>query len=204
MKKLLMGLALAGLTAAETFAAQAEIVQNERRPLPSATAAETPVTPGVGYTPFMLSLVTPAQVPSAAWDVGGLRINLLYGESQNFAGLDISGVAGRTYGRADGIQLALGANIVNGDSTALAIAPVNYVDGSFSGLQIGAVNVASMRANAESAAWQIGVYNHANYLRGFQLGVINHAVDLIGIQIGVINIIEKKDISFLPIINGYF
>lgn len=205
MKNVLIVLGLAGLMATESFAARAEIVQNEQRGrLPPQTSSETPVVPGVGYTPFMLSLATPLQVPPSTWDVGGLRINLLYGESQNFAGLDISGLVGRTRGRADGLQLALVANITNGDSTSLSIAPVNYVEGSYAGLQIGAVNVASMRPNAEAEAWQIGVFNHANYLRGCQLGLINHAESMIGIQIGLINIIQNKDVSFLPIINGYF
>jgi hypothetical protein len=204
MKRLLMGLVLAGLTAADSFAAQAEIVQNERRPLPRQTSAATPVVPGEGYTPFMLSLVTPAQVPPGTWDVGGLRINLLYGECQNFAGLDISGLVGRARGRADGLLLALVANVANGDGTSLAIAPVNYVEGSYAGLQFGAVNVASMRPNAEAEAWQVGVFNHANFLRGCQIGVINHARDMLGLQIGVVNIIENKDVSFLPLVNWNF
>jgi hypothetical protein len=203
MKKLLMGLVLAGL-AADSFAAQAEIVQNERRPLPPQVSAATPVTPGEATTPFMFSLATPLQVPPSTWDVAGLRINLLYGECQNFAGLDISGLVGRARGRADGLLLALVANVANGDGTALAIAPVNYVEGSYAGLQIGAVNVASARPNAEAEAWQIGVFNHANFLRGCQIGVINHVDKMIGVQIGVINIIQSKDVSFLPIVNGYF
>ena len=204
MKKLLGCLLAVGMVAVEVSAAPATIVQNERRPLAPQVSSETPVTPGTGFTPFMLSLVTPAQVPSSRWDVGGLRINLLYGECQNFAGLDISGLVGRTHGRADGILLALAANIVHGDSTSLAIAPVNYMEGSYAGFQFGAVNIASERSNAEAEAWQIGVFNHANYLRGCQIGVINHARDMIGIQIGLINIIKSKDVSFLPIINGYF
>jgi hypothetical protein len=204
MKRLVFCLALAGLAAAEASAAEAELIRNERKPLPSRISAETPVTPGEGYTPFMLSLVTPAQVPPATWDVGGLRLNLLYGECRNFAGLDISGIAGRTRGRSDGILLALGANVVHGDGTSLAIAPVNYMEGSYAGLQIGAVNVAAARPNAEAAAWQIGVFNHADFIRGFQLGVINHADSMIGLQLGLVNVIQNKDLPFLPIINGYF
>lgn len=193
-----------GTMAFEVFAAQAEIVQNERRALPPSVGSVTPVQQGEGNTPFMFSLATPLQVPPDTWDVNGLRLNILYGECQNFAGLDISGLVGRTRGRADGILLSLVANIVNGDGTSLAIAPVNYMEGSYAGLQIGVANIASFRPNCEAEAWQIGVFNSANYIRGFQLGVINHAHDMIGIQLGLINVIESKDVSFLPIINGYF
>ncbi len=204
MKKLLLGLMLAGMAATESFSAEARIVQNERAPLPAAVASETPIVTGEGFTPFMLSLVTPLQVPSDTWDVGGLRVNLLYGECQNFAGLDISGLAGRTYGRADGLLIAGVANVVNGDSTSWMIAPVNYVDGAYSGFQVGAVNIASVRSNAEAGALQIGVYNYSNYLRGCQIGLINQTHDLIGIQIGLINIIQNADVTVLPIINGHF
>jgi hypothetical protein len=30
------------------------------------------------YTPFMFSIVTPLQVPTSDFDVGGLRINAIY------------------------------------------------------------------------------------------------------------------------------
>ena len=40
-------------------------------------------------TPVMVSLVTPVQAPSRSYDVTGLRLSLIYGECQDFTGLDI-------------------------------------------------------------------------------------------------------------------
>ena len=56
----------------------------------SAAEVDTTVYP---YTPFMFSIVTPLQVPSSNFDVGGLRINAIYGECQNFDGFVNSGFA---------------------------------------------------------------------------------------------------------------
>ena len=39
-------------------------------------------------TPVMVSLVTPVQVPSHRYDVTGLRLSLIYGDCQGFAGLE--------------------------------------------------------------------------------------------------------------------
>ena len=155
------------------------------------------------YTPFMLSLVTPLQVPQSDFDLGGLRVNLIYGECQEFDGFDISTV-GRARGHANGLQTALLANIVNKDGVGLQIAPVNYVEGSYAGMQIGAVNYAGTQPKSKAQVFQIGVFNGSDYIKGCQLGVINIAREMIGVQIGLVNVIQNKDVSFLPIINCYF
>ena len=74
-------------------------------------------------TPVMVSLVTPIQVPSRDYDVTGLRLSLIYGECESFAGLDI-GVINTT--RMDFTGLALGGIICVGDR--------------FYGAQVGLVN----------------------------------------------------------------
>ncbi len=155
------------------------------------------------YTPFMLSVVTPLQVPTSDFDVGGLRINAIYGECQDFDGLDISTV-GHARGHANGLQAALIANVVDGDGMGLQVGSVNYVSGSYDGLQIGAVNYAVADAQSKAQALQIGFYNGSDYIKGMQIGVINVAREMIGVQIGVVNVIQNKDVSFLPIINCYF
>ena len=159
---------------------------------------------GNPYTPFMLSFATPLQVPSAGFDVGGLRINIIYGECQNFDGLDISGIVGRSVGHANGLQIAGIANVVDGDGMGFQVGTVNYVSGSYEGLQIGAVNFAAAHSKANANAFQIGVYNGSDYIKGCQIGVINFAREMIGVQIGVVNVIQNKDVPFLPIVNGYF
>lgn len=152
------------------------------------------------YTPFMLSLVTPLQVPPRDFDVGGLRINAIYGECHDFDGLDLSALAGRTTGHANGFQASLLANIVDGNGLGLQAGAVNFVRGEYEGLQLG------LCANyiQKAQALQIGFYNGAEYIEGMQIGVINTTRRMIGVQIGVVNVIQDNDVPFLPIINCYF
>ncbi len=166
----------------------------------SAADVDTTVYP---YTPFMFSIVTPLQVPSSGFDVGGLRINAIYGACQNFDGFDISTV-GHALGHGNGLQVALLANIVDGDGLGLQVAPVNYVSGSYDGLQVGAVNYGAAKPQSTAQALQIGVFNGSDFIKGCQIGVINIANEMIGLQIGVVNVIQNKEIPFLPIINCYF
>lgn len=159
---------------------------------------DTPVLEGSGYTPFMLSLVSPLQVPPRDFDVGGLRLNLIYGECVNFDGLDL-GLVGRSVGHGNGLLINGLANIVDGDSLALQLGCVNYVKGNFSGMQVGLVNFCTA-----GQAFQLGFYNGADHVEGLQLGVINMTRTMIGVQIGLINVIQNNDVPFLPLINCYF
>ncbi|NLL83519.1 MAG: hypothetical protein GX230_04675 [Lentisphaerae bacterium] len=158
----------------------------------------------VGMSPAMLALATPLQLPSANWDVAGLRINIFYGECVNFYGLDISALVGRSRGEAAGLQIAAIANIVNGNCTALQIGTVNVVEGDFAGMQIGVANYAASLPGSEAQTWQIGVFNGGGTVKGFQFGLINYTEAMVGVQLGLINIIANKDVSFLPIINAAF
>jgi len=150
------------------------------------------------FTPCLLSIVTPLQVPSRDYDVGGLRINLIYGECRNLDGLDI-GVAGRAIGHGNGLQLAGVVNLVEGDGMGMQVAPVSLVHGSYAGLQIGAANYA-----VRAKALQIGLFNGAGHLEGCQIGLINITRTMFGVQIGLANVIQDNDVPFLPILNCYF
>ncbi len=152
------------------------------------------------YTPFMLSLVTPLQVPPRDFNVGGLRINAIYGECHDFDGLDLSALVGRATGHANGFQAALLANVVEGDGFGLQAGAVNYVKGEYAGLQLGVCANYAEKAKV----LQIGFYNGAEHIEGMQIGVINTTRTMIGIQIGLINVIQDNDVPFLPIINCYF
>ncbi len=154
---------------------------------------------GSDYTPFMLSLATPLQVPPRTFDVGGLRINLIYGECRDFDGLDISTV-GRATGYANGLQAALVANVVDGSGVGLQIAPVNYVGDEYVGLPIGVANYAKTVGGLQIGA----LFNKADYVEGVQIGLINVTRQMIGVQIGLINVIQDNDVKFLPIFNCSF
>lgn len=137
-----------------------------------------------GYTPFMLSIVDPIQIPPADFYVGGLKLNLPYGRCHDFLGLDI-GVFSYCSGTAEGLHIG-GVTVIGGDGTGLMINLLaNQVQGEYGGLQI-------------------GFLNRATHMDGLQIGVINICDTAYGIQIGLVNVIKDNDLPFFPIINGYF
>ena len=74
-------------------------------------------------TPIMVSLVTPVQAPSSDYDVTGFRLSLIYGDCQEFTGLDIGIV-----------------DHADRDFTGIVIGGVNIADGRLYGGQLGLVN----------------------------------------------------------------
>ena len=114
--------------------------------------------------PVMGSLFTPVQAPDAGYDVKGLRLSLVYGECQEFCGLDI-GIANRT----------------RKDFSGLAIGGGNIVDGKLYGGQVGLVN---WNGN-KSSSW-------ADKSIGGQLGLFNCAYDFCGFQDGFVNVAKNR------------
>ncbi len=151
------------------------------------------------YTPFMLSFASPLEVPFRDFDVGGLRVNIIYGECHNFDGLDL-GLAGRATGHGNGLQ-SNAINIIDGDGVGLqGNWLVGFVKGEYDGFQVGGVNYAERMQGL-----QIGVlYNGADYMQGVQIGLINVSRTMIGVQIGVVNVVQDNDVPFLPIVNCAF
>lgn len=134
--------------------------------------------------PFQLALITPAQVPSEDTSIHGLRINIIYGSSENMIGFDF-GLINRTRGDMKGFGFGL-ANIVDGDASAWQFGFINYVGGHTVGLQT-------------------GFYNHSEKMSGFQFGAINWTSSLHGLQIGVLNFNTRGEpLKFFPIINFGF
>ena len=163
-----------------------------------AGAAQPAATQEQPLTPVLLSFVTPLQVPTRDFDVRGLRISLVYGESHNFQGLDI-GAVGRSTGNSTGIHLALLATVTEGDARGLQLGSVSYVKGAFGGLQVGVVNYA-----VKAGGFQLGAFNGADHISGLQFGLINVTRTMMGVQFGLVNVIQDNDVPFLPLINGYF
>ena len=128
-------------------------------------------------TPVMLSLVTPVQVPSREYDVTGLRLSLLYGDCQDFAGLDIGLL-----------------NISRRRFTGLAVSGMNSVGERFCGAQLGLVNfngndLSSLEHSSIGA--QVGVLNYAGTFCGLQDGLINISSDrFLGLQASLVNCAE--------------
>ena len=153
---------------------------------------------GAGFTPVMLSLFDPIQVPGSDYDVGGLRINILYGRCCNFDGLDV-GLVGVADNHANGWLANLLVNYATGDGVGFHTGCVNYFGGDFKGLQFGVANWTD-----SGDVFQIGAYNGAYNVQGVQIGVINTANRMQGVQIGLVNVISNSNVPFFPIINCFF
>ena len=162
-------------------------------------APVAPAQDGGSYTPFMLSFASPLEVPFRDFDVGGLRLSIIYGECRNFDGLDL-GLASRATGHGNGLQ-SCAINIIDGDGVGLqANWLVGFVKGEYDGFQVGLVNYAQ-----KAQALQIGaLFNGADYMQGVQIGLINVARTMVGVQIGLVNVIQDNDVPFLPIVNCSF
>ena len=113
-------------------------------------------------------------------------------------GLDL-GLVGVADNHANGWLANLLVNYAAGDGLGLHTGVVNYFGGDFKGLQIGLANWI-----ASGDMFQVGLYNGGYDIQGLQIGVINTADKLQGLQIGLVNIISNSDVSFFPIINGFF
>jgi len=176
------------------------------------------------------SLFAPAQTAPVDTDIGGLRLDLVYGANRNMYGLDL-GVAGKTSGDVMGVQVVVGVNRVEGDAYGIQAAlcmnsvlkdaygvqwgyGVNHTVGNFSGYQCGVYN----RVNGTMRGLEYGVVSYSTDLRGaqagivnvgtsatgLQVGVVNWADRMQGIQIGILNFIPSSPLPFFPILNCYF
>ena len=125
-------------------------------------------------TPVMVSLVTPVQAPSCDYDVTGFRLSLMYGECQEFTGLDI--------GIVDNARK---------DFTGVAIGGANIVGDRLYGGQLGLINWNSNSATAwarRSSGVQLGLVNYADTFTGLQEGFVNVADGtFMGLQSGFVN-----------------
>ena len=125
-------------------------------------------------TPVMVSLVTPVQAPSRDYDVTGFRLSLIYGECQEFTGLDIGIV-----------------DYADRDFTGIAIGGANIVGDRLYGGQLGLFNWNSNDASdwgRRSAGAQLGLLNYADMFIGLQDGFVNIANGtFMGLQSGFLN-----------------
>lgn len=127
------------------------------------------------YTPLMVSIVDPVQLPSDRYDVGGLRLNIIYGDCNDFAGLDI-GIISHTAG----------------DFYGLAVGGVNKTNGRFYGAQVGLVNIndwATSEWDALPIGAQFGIVNYSGAFCGLQDGLFINlsSTEFVGLQSAFVN-----------------
>ena len=189
MKRLAIGLLLASVVSSAVVAQ--EIMTEVDRPPQRDNLVTSDVSRG------MRGFFTPLQIPGSDSDVRGVRLNLFYGTCCNFSGLDI-GFMGVSKSHANGWLINL-VSVTYGDGLGLHTSGVNYLSGDFNGLQIGLINWTD-----SGDAFQVGLFNGAYDVKGLQLGLINVTDKMLGVQIGLLNFISYSDLSFFPILNGWF
>ena len=108
-------------------------------------------------TPIMVSLVTPVQAPSARYDVTGLRLSLIYGECQEFTGLDI-GIIGNAMTKAGTLEAlvtpdpsAAGEYVNKSETIIVAIAKIISSNGALFAIIAGVI-LAGILASTMSTA----------------------------------------------------
>jgi len=182
----------------------------------------------LSVTPIQVSLVNPAQIFSAATPVGGIRVNLIYGEQASLWGIDV-GSLNRTTSELRGVQIGFWnwdqnlwgvqqgivnwvdknivgfqagylSNKVDGDFRGFQYGTLmNVVEGDFAGVQLGGINWASK----DFVGLQAGFFNYIDgSSRSVQVGFLNQSRSLKGVQVGVINLnVSGGPLRFAPVIN---
>ena len=132
-----------------------------------------------------LSLFNPIQIRPEDTAIKYFRFNLIYGKNTSIVGLD----------------MGLVNHLTAGESKALQLGFVNYVEADLKGLQYGAVNA----TKGTFTGWQWGFVNYSGHTKGFMLGFVNYSESMYGLQIGLINIIKEGGmLPFFPIFNFSF
>lgn len=112
--------------------------------------------------------------------------------------------AGTSSDFVGGVQaIAAGANSVGGDFKGvcqLTGIGANHVGADFYGLGQVALG-ANVVKGRFTGAFQLGIVNIADEIRGVQLGIVNKACILRGVQIGLINMVSDNALPFCPVLN---
>lgn len=132
-----------------------------------------------------LSLFNPVQIRPEDTAIKYFRFNLLYGKNTSIVGFD----------------LGLANHLTAGESKALQVGFVNWVEADLRGLQYGVIN----STKGTFTGWQWGFVNYSGHTKGFMLGFVNYTESMYGLQIGLINIIKEGGmLPFFPIFNFSF
>ncbi len=191
MKKLLLALVPAMMFASVSVeASAAEITAAE--PYEYGKARDISSKEGDHWaTPLEINLASPLQVPWYVRDVWGIRLNLIYGRSQNVYGIDV-GLVGLNNADMAGVEIE-GFNWIGGSQYGLGVGAIgNVVMKHAYGLQIGGI---INRFVDESAGVALGLLDFTIGYTGVQIGALTwDAANMEGLQLGVANV-ARKDLS---------
>lgn len=184
--KNLFSLVLVAAMAMPVVAQESEKKDNEATQHTEARRGETSVWPA-----FFAACNFPANP-----DVVGLRLTIPFADRQcNVTGLDV-GIWGKsTY--FEGIQINVLRSDVKDDMAGFQIGCYNSVGGGdLFGIQAGLWNEANYMRG-----FQVGLVNLCGETRGLQVGIINRSETMYGYQVGLINIIRDAELQFFPVLN---
>ena len=181
--------------------------------LPLALVAPVTEAQAEGTKPVQFSLWAPAQWPDIDTNVSGLRLNLLYGVSNEVRGVSL-GLVNRSTGTLKGLEFG-GASIVDGDFSGFQWTYVyNKTAGVFVGWQSSLINLSGTFTGVATGGYnqadtgnglQLGLVNNTKSFEGVQIALFNQTENMHGLQIGIINIIKNKEkLSLFPIVNWKF
>lgn len=156
-------------------------------------------------TAFQLGVWSPRmQLVPPEISVSGLKLNLPYGSNCQITGVDLGIVSIAREQTSD-----LEAHV-----SALQVNLFNKTSGSFSGIQVGLVNLSEtssgivvglVNSTAQQAnGLEVGLVNTSLEFHGLQVGIVNYTEFLQGVQIGLVNIATKSTLPFFPIVNMCF
>lgn len=177
-----------------------------------------------GFSVIGFNIYDPIQLPCAARDIYGLRLNILNGSSQRVYGLDlgligitrgqmygveaqvfnwndhlvkgvqIAGIANVAMQNVQGFQVSGIANINHSETVGLLVSGGLNISESFSGVQFSGL---ANYNNDNSAGIQVSFVNSSrNAWKGASIGVLNYTSNITGVQIGVINFIQRYGTGF--------
>ena len=199
--------------AALALVAMQSVCAQDEAEVEETVAAET----SYGCTPVAIGFATPVQIPWGwdKWDVFGLDLNVFLSQAPKCYGLQIGGLGNMTSSEMVGFGVSGLFNWSNGDVYGVrATLGLNYNDGKFCGLDMGAVgfhkdvvgcdiecacciqeNIVGFNASLigsytsnESYGCTMGALNIAEKAYGCQVALAyNHADELHGCQIGLVN-----------------
>jgi len=126
-------------------------------------------------------------VPGANFPEGsvkGARLSLLYGETKDVTGLNVSVLGLSEVENFKGLQLGfiLGGARVNGDFTGASLSLFNWQEGRSKGVNLGLVN-------------------YTNDMKGVNLGFVNYTVGESMIDLGFVNASKGDSLLTLGLVN---
>lgn len=140
-------------------------------------------------------------------DVAGVRLAMVYGQTNYVEGLNVSVLGLSDVNQLTGVGLSIiGAQRVREDFFGVSLSLANWLDNAGEGGLIGFANY----TENDFTGVQLGMVNYAGTLEGVQIGWFNGTDRLVkGAQIGLLNFERQgtfigPDVPVFPLINARF